>query len=140
MQLRPPSARALWAIGILVFVAVFAWFTAPNPAPISNSDDPFVGRWLVNGVDAFGSEYSGSLTIRDADDGYLLEWIITGALVSGSGELEGGVLVAEWKSLAPGREAQGRAEYRLEGDQLIGVVSPDGVADKGRETGERLPG
>lgn len=140
MQLRLPPVPVRWAIGLLAFIALLAWFTAPNPEPLVDSDDPFVGRWLVNGTDAFGSEYSGSLTIQRDGEQYRLEWIITGALVSGTGAVAGDVLTAEWVSSAAGREAAGTAEYRLSGDMLSGVVRPDGATENGMENAERLPG
>ncbi|NND03678.1 MAG: hypothetical protein HKN91_12920 [Acidimicrobiia bacterium] len=139
MRLRIP-VPVRWAIGLALFVALFAWYTAPNPVQIADSDDPFVGRWLVNGTDAFGSEYSGSLTIQPEGEGYRLEWIITGALVSGVGTSDGEVLTATWESSASGRELSGSAEYRLLGEMLSGVIRPDGAVENGIEAAERLPG
>ncbi len=127
-------------IGLVVFVAVFAWYTAPNPEPLSDSNDPFVGRWLVNGTDAFGSEYSGSLTIRADGEQYTLGWIITGALVTGTGTVADGVMTVDWEGSTSGRKASGTAEYRLDGAMLVGVLRPDGAAENGVETAERLPG
>ena len=49
MQLRLPPVPVRWAIGLLIFIGVFAWYTAPNPLQIEDGGDPFVGRWLVNG-------------------------------------------------------------------------------------------
>jgi len=130
-----------WAIGVVLFIVALAWFTAPNP--ISNRDDadPFVGRWLVNGEDGFGEEYSGSLTIRADGAGYRLEWLVTGAIVSGSGERDGELLEAEWGRDDGVRAASGTAQYRIdEDDQLIGTVMTEGVDDVGTEIAERLPG
>ena len=140
MQLRLPPVPVRWAIGLLAFVAVFAWYTAPNPEPIVDASDPFVGRWLVNGVDSFGAEYSGSLTIQKDGDPYRLDWIITGSIVSGTGTVTDGVLSAEWESNADGRQAVGTAEYSVDADMLVGTVRADGVEGAGTETGERLPG
>ena len=140
MRVRLPPVPVRWAIGLVLFIAVFAWYTAPNPEPISATGDPFVGRWLVNGVDPFGAEYSGSLTIRPEGDGYRLDWIITGAVVAGTGAENGGVLRVEWDSNADGRTATGTAEYRVEDGELAGTVATDGVDGAGSELGERLPG
>ena len=141
MRLRLPSVPVRWAIGVVLFIVVLAWFTAPNP--ISNRDDadPFVGRWLVNGEDAFGMEYSGSLDIRGDGAGYLLEWIVTGAIVSGSGELVGDELEVEWARDDGVRSATGTARYRIgANDELVGTVATEGVDGVGTEVAERLPG
>lgn len=140
MQLRLPPVSVRWAIGLIAFIAIFAWYTAPNPVSPIDSEDPFVGRWLVNGVDSFGMEYSGSLAIRSDGDGYGLEWIVTGALISGTGNLDGDVLEATWTSGAADRAAAGSASYTLVEDELIGVIRTDGTSGAGTETAERLPG
>jgi len=141
MQLRLPSVPVRWAIGIILFVLVFAWFTAPNPKSTADSSDPFVGRWLVNGVDPFGVEYSGSLSITAVADGYTLDWIITGALVSGSGRRDGNLLSAEWTRTVAQDTIVGNATYRIDTDgNIVGDVRVADLDDVGTEKGEPVGG
>ncbi len=126
-----------WAIGIILFVVVFAWFTAPNPMDTGSASDPFVGRWLVNGVDPFGVEYSGSLSITSSGEQYALEWIVTGALVSGTAERAGDELYAEWRRAAGDTVIAGTAEYRIDdAGTLLGTIRVPGTSENGRESGE----
>lgn len=130
-----------WAIGIILFVFVFAWFTAPNPVATSDDTDPFVGRWLINGVDPFGTEYSGSLSIVAVDDGYTLDWIVTAALASGTGTLLGDELVVDWERVNPQPDVfpfvAGTAQYRIDSTgNLIGEMQSPGAAEQGSEVGE----
>jgi len=141
MRLRLPSVPVRWAIGIILFVLVFAWFTAPNPVPTGDDSDPFVGRWLVNGVDAFGTEYSGSLNILRHGDEYALEWIVTGSLASGTAERVGDELRVEWARVNPRPDVfpdvSGRAQYRLDIDgNLVGSLTIVGEPAAGTEIGE----
>ena len=138
MQLRPPSVPVRWALGIILFVLIFAWFTAPNPIESGSESDPFIGRWLVNGVDPFGVEYSGSLSIADSGEQYALEWIITGALMSGTGQRAGDDLRAEWQRSVGDLVIVGTAEYRIDGaGTLVGMVRVTGTPESGEESGER---
>jgi hypothetical protein len=126
-----------WAIGIILFILIFAWFTAPNPIEDGSNTDPFVGRWLVNGVDPFGVEYSGSLSITSSGEEYALDWIITGALVSGTGERVGDELHVQWRRAAGETVVVGTAEYNLDdaGD-LVGTVRVSAIPESGHESGE----
>ena len=138
MQLRPPSVPVRWAIGIILFVLIFAWFTAPNPIDNGIDGDPFIGRWLVNGVDPFGAEYSGSLSISSSEGEYALEWIITGALVSGTAERVGAELQADWRRTAGDDVIVGTAEYQIDdAGTLLGTVRVPGIPESGHESGER---
>jgi hypothetical protein len=140
MRLRLPSVPVRWTIGVVGFIVLLAWSTAPNPISSRDAADPFVGRWLVNGEDVFGKEYSGSLDIRTDGSAYRLEWIVTGAIVSGTGERDGASLDAEWVRDDGVRSATGTARYRIEDDMLVGTVVTDGMEGAGSEVAERLPG
>ena len=129
-----------WTVGLLVFIGGFAWLSAPNPSPVSEPGDPFVGRWLINGTDAFGEEYSGSLTIRKSGEEYSLDWIVTGAVITGVGSSNGEVLSAEWQRVGEGRQAWGTGEYRIQDGVLVGTLRTQEAAGSGLETGELIPG
>ena len=129
-----------WTVGLLVFIGGFAWLSAPNPSPVNEPGDPFVGRWLINGTDAFGEEYSGSLTIRKSGDEYALDWIVTGAVITGTGTSTGEILTAEWQRVGDGRQARGTGEYRVQDGLLVGELRSEDSAEPGHETGELIPG
>jgi hypothetical protein len=117
-------------------VVILAWVTSPNPAATQDDGDPFTGRWLINGEDPFGTEYSGSLTIQAKDGGYQLDWIITGALLTGSGRTSGDTLTAEWNGTIAGTDVVGTAAYTVDRDAIAGVTMIAGVDGEGAESGE----
>lgn len=120
----------------MVFAIVLGLFIAPNPAELDDDGDPFTGRWLVNGTDPLGVEYSGALTISETGSEYELSWIVTGFVRTGSGELEGDRLEVSWEvvqGIGPGRS--GTATYSIEDDLLSGTLTIDGIDDMGREEG-----
>ena len=102
MRLRPSTTAIRWTVGIVLAVVVLAWFTSPNPASQDDDGDPFTGRWLINGEDPFGTEYSGSLSIVAEDSGYRLDWIITGAVLQGTGVPSGDERRATWTGTIAG--------------------------------------
>jgi len=141
MRLRLPTVPVRWAIGIFLFIAVLAWFTAPNPNSNRDVADPFVGRWLVNGEDSFGKEYSGSLSIAVGDGQYSLDWIVTGAIISGKGSRNDAVLEVVWTRGEDERRASGTAQYTIDAaGNLVGTIRTDGANGRGSEVAERVPG
>ena len=136
---RPRISRTpiLVAIGVLAFVVLLAFLIAPNPVARDDDGDPFTGRWLVNGNDSEGVEYSGSLTIARSSDVYSLLWIVTGGINRGVGELRSGRLEADWttvEGVLPGRA--GTAVYLVDpAGNLAGVTTVDGVEGTGVEEG-----
>lgn len=118
-------------------VVVLAFSIAPNPKEPVDDGDPFTGRWLLNGVDALDVEYSGTLTIVAAGDGYELHWLVTGGIRVGTGTGRGGRLVAGWsatRGLDP--ERGGTAVYLVDADgTLRGTTTIDGVSGSGTEEG-----
>lgn len=136
MRLRPSPNALAWTVGVVVGVAVLAWFTSPNPALQDADADPFTGRWLINGEDPFGTEYSGSLTIGAVGGSYRLDWIISGALLSGSGRISGDRLEADWSGTVAGDLVEGTATYRVTGAAIEGTTRIFGVDGHGAESGE----
>jgi len=125
----------LFVLGLAAFAVVLGLFITPTPAELDNDGDPFTGRWLVNGVDPIGEEYSGALTITSVSaDEYTLQWIVTGSTLEGTGELDGDRLIAVWQVVS-GFERTGRAEYEIVDGLLAGILSIDGVEGVGTEEG-----
>lgn len=136
MRLRPSTTAIRWTVGIVLAVVILAWVTSPNPGSPDDDGDPFTGRWLINGEDPFGTEYSGSLTIAAVDGSYRLDWIITGALLEGTGRQASGELQVEWSGTIAGQAVAGTATYTVDGEAIEGVLSIDGVEGLGEESGE----
>ncbi len=126
-------AISLVVLSILTLSACV--FPQQEPAEPGRLD----GTYYVNGVDPEGKDYSGQLIITPTDrpNRYEMSWIITGAIQSGTGRLQGTTLEAEWSSIEGQPEAAGTATYQWQDDgSLIGerVVQGLGVA-----TEEALP-
>ncbi len=123
-------------IGLVVFAIVLGLFIAPNPADLDDDGDPFTGRWLVNGIDPLGVEYSGALTVSEVGSEYELTWIVTGFVRTGSGELDGERLDVTWEvveGIGPARTGTG--SYVIEDNTLQGTVTIDGTEGFGTEEG-----
>lgn len=137
---RPLISRTALLTGaaIVASIVALALFTAPNPSTPDDDGDPWTGRWLINGLSAQDTEYSGSLTIVPAAGGYDLQWLVTGDIALGEGRQRGSRLEATWRSTsAIGRETTGTASYTIDAAGLIeGFRTIDGVAGQGREEGE----
>lgn len=98
--------------------------------------DGLDGTYVVNGVDPVGIEYSGTVIIDEGDDGTVtMEWLITGAILEGSGRLDGDTLEIDWTTVEdPRGEASGTATYTVEDDgRLTGTRTIDGVDGTGTE-------
>jgi hypothetical protein len=137
---RPFISRngVIAGVGVVVVIVALAFFTAPNRSKPVDDGDPWTGRWLINGVSAQDTEYSGSLTILGVPGGYELQWLVTGDIALGQGRLVGDRLEVTWESTAAitGRQT-GSASYFLEADGTIsGTRSIAGVAGTGSEKGE----
>ena len=126
------------AIVIGAAVMALAFFTAPNQSNPDDDGDPWTGRWLINGLSAQATEYSGSLSILPAPGGYELQWLVTGDIAVGTGRVIGNRLEAIWESTsAIGGRQSGAATYFLEVNGTIsGTRSIDGVPGTGSEEGE----
>jgi len=109
---------------------------APDALP--GSVPPLAGDYVVNGFDPTGIEYGGRLRISAGEQPgqYVLQWLISGDLQEGTGELEGNRLRVSWHS-APGleRQTQGSAVYTVTTQgELYGTRRFDGYEKEGSET------
>lgn len=70
-----------------------------SPADPNNLPN-IVNTYAVNGFDPDGVEFGGTVSIRDAGGGeYVIDWIVTGALLRGRGRIEGNQLLVTWESM-----------------------------------------
>ncbi len=96
------------------------------------------GTYTVNGTDAVGIEYSGTVVIEatDESDVYAIQWIITGSIQEGTGRLRGDRLEVDWRSVTEPRDggSAGTAVYTVQSDgDLVGTRTIDGVDGVGTE-------
>ena len=116
--------RVWWVVGIGAFL-VFLYVPAlPGDFAVGRDDeDGIAGTYTVNGVDATGLEYSGTVVITGTEqpDRYDVEWIITNAIQEGSGLVEGSTFTATWTTSAAVEPASGRSVYEITDDgRLVG--------------------
>jgi hypothetical protein len=124
---------------VLVFALIIS--TAACWTPRQPNQVGIVGTYVVNGTDPSGIEYSGSMTIREADGGtYPVSWIITGAVQEGSGTRSGDTFEVTWTGVdGGGSDFSGTATYTIAADgSMQGVRRIDGIDREGIE--EVFPG
>ncbi len=94
------------------------------------------GLYAVNGVDAGGADYSGTLEIEkgDAANSYKLQWIVTGAIQEGDGVIEGNKLKARWRNIEGVSASRGDIVYTITTlGELDGIRTIDGFDGQGWE-------
>ncbi|MGI9529612.1 MAG: hypothetical protein ACR2NG_07870 [Acidimicrobiia bacterium] len=101
----------------------------------SEASDGIEGTYYVNGVDPGGRDYGGQLIItKTASNTYDMDWIITGSIQTGTGELSGDVIEAEWETVEGLRDSSGTARYEIQTDgSLIGERFEDQFEDPAQE-------
>ncbi len=127
-----------FAVPVVILVSLSAGGLAMCGLPGDSLDDDagIAGTYVVNGVDPTDVEYSGTVTIRPRDDGrYDVQWLVTGAIQTGVGDLVGDRFTVEWSTVdSPRGTAGGTAEYVVQSDgRLVGERSVDGVDAVGTE-------
>ncbi|MDH3248144.1 MAG: hypothetical protein OEQ47_04250 [Acidimicrobiia bacterium] len=99
--------------------------------------DGLAGTYVVNGVDPLGIEYSGTVVIGEtqAPDEFVLSWIVTGSIQSGTGRKTGDTLDVEWEATeGPRAGSTGTATYTInDNGWLIGERFIDGTDGAGTE-------
>ena len=95
------------------------------------------GDYLVAGIDPFGTEYGGQLTIRAAEipGSYSLQWIITGSIQEGTGVIQGNQFLVNWNSIEEfGGGVTGTTTYTVTVQgELYGIRIIDGHVGEGTE-------
>lgn len=136
MSLRDQARR--FAVPAVLLFSLTAGGVAMCGLPGDSLEDAegIVGTYVVNGTDPTGVEYSGTVTIRDADGGgYTVQWIVTGAIQEGTGALAGDRFTVDWRTVSGGRgDSGGTAEYTVGDDGILrGTRTVDGAEGTGTE-------
>ncbi len=126
-----------------LFVLTLSACTMRERAQIKGKDaspdalPTIVGSYSVNGFDPLGTEYGGNLTVAPAggEDQYSLQWIITGSIQEGDGQIEGNKLMVQWRTIeGSGPGASGVTTYTITTEgELYGPRQVEGQAKLGRE-------
>jgi hypothetical protein len=126
-----------YAVPVVILVALSGGGLAMCGLPGDTIDDGegIVGTYVVNGVDPTGVEYSGTVAIEPLDGDYRVQWIITGSIQAGVGELRGDVLTVDWVTVTDARgTSSGTAEFVVGDDGVLrGERFVDGVDEPGTE-------
>jgi hypothetical protein len=107
--------------------------------PGSQVDDGpgLLGTYVVNGVDPLGVEYSGTVVISTGDSvgEYDISWLITGAILEGTGTLFGDLFRVNWQTVeGPRGGSRGSATYTVNADgTLVGERTVEGLDGIGTE-------
>ena len=126
-----------YAVPVVILVALSGGGLAMCGLPGDTIDDGegIVGTYVVNGVDPTGVEYSGTVTIEPLGGDYRVQWIVTGSIQAGVGELRGDVLTVDWVTVTDARgTSSGTAEFVVGDDGVLrGERFVDGVDEPGTE-------
>ncbi len=123
-------------LGIVLVLVVLGGCSVPGSEVVDG--EGIIGTYTVNGTDAVGIEYSGTVVIDATDEAdlYAVQWIITGSIQEGVGRLTGDRLEVTWRSVTEPRDggSSGTAVYTVQSDgDLVGTRTIDGVDGVGTE-------
>ena len=130
-------------IRYLVLIVLFLAACSRTPAALGEDAAPgslpdLLGDYALNGVNASGSAYAGTLTIQPGDTPgqYKIQWLVTGGVQVGTGIVDGNVLNVEWKSLSSvAGDTSGAGTYTITvNGELYGKRTTDGMPGSVEET------
>ncbi len=130
-------------VALLVALALLSGCSDDGEGEIKGADAPpdavpaLAASYSVNGVDPQGTEYSGNLQVRpgDAAETYALQWIITGSIQEGFGQVQGNQLLVRWRTTdGIGLGVTGLTTYTITTEgELHGPRTVDGTPKAGTE-------
>jgi hypothetical protein len=126
-------ARTSTALSLIVVLAT----ACTVPGSQVDVGEGLAGTYVVNGVDPVGIEYSGTVVIGETQDPgeFVLSWIVTGSIQTGTGIKIGDTLDVEWEvTEGPRAGSTGTATYTITDDGwLVGERIIDGADGVGTE-------
>ena len=136
---RAHRTSVRWIVITLALVLSFA--AASCAFPEEGFDGTLEGTYYLNGIDRDGVEYSGTLVITATDDAavYAMQWILTGAIQTGTGIVSGDDLAIEWDAVEGFDDASfGTGSYSISAEgELRGERTVAG--QEGTATEEAFP-
>ena len=128
---------------VLIALMLASGCSSRDKGQIKGADAPagavptLAASYSVNGVDPQGTEYSGNLQVRpgDAAGTYALQWIITGSIQEGFGQVQGNQLLVRWRtSNGIGLGVTGVTTYTITTEgEMYGPRTIDGLDKSGEE-------
>ncbi|MCB1139597.1 MAG: fibronectin-binding protein [Leptospiraceae bacterium] len=79
---------------ILLLISVVA-------CPDGSGPQGLPGTYSLEGTNPDGSPYRGTVTIKQEEESYSVEWNIAGQKTTGSGQLDGETLTVDWGQQSP---------------------------------------
>lgn len=135
--------KKIGLLSLLLALALLSGCSSSDKGQIKGTDAPagavpaLTASYTVNGVDPQGTEYSGNLQVRpgDAAGTYALQWIITGSIQEGFGQLQGNQLLVRWRTTdGIGLGVTGLTTYTITtAGEMYGPRTIDGVERAGEE-------
>lgn len=123
---------------VAALFALICLVTACLPGAQLEQGPGIFGTYVVNGVDPLGTEYTGRVSIARGPnpEDVVVEWVITGAILHGEGEVAGDSLTLDWETVSsPRGTSRGTATYEILDDgRLVGSRTVEGVDAVGTET------
>lgn len=135
--------KNIWLLSLLLALALLSGCSSRDKGQIQGADapsdamPPLAATFSVNGLDPQGTEYSGNLQVRpgDAPGTYALQWIITGSIQEGFGQIQGNQLLVRWRtsdSISLGVTGLTTYTITTEGE-MYGPRTIDGLDKTGEE-------
>jgi hypothetical protein len=128
---------------VLIALMLASGCSSRDKGQIKGADAPadavptLAASYSVNGVDPQGAEYSGNLQVRPGDvpGTYALQWIVTGSIQEGIGQIEGNRLLVRWRTIdSIGLSVTGVTTYTVTTEgEMYGPRTIDGVEKAGEE-------
>jgi len=130
-------------IALLLMLALLSACSSQEKGKIQGADaapdalPTLAASYSVNGVDPRGTDYGGNLQVRPgaAPGTYALQWIITGSIQEGFGQVQGNQLLVHWRTVDDiGLDVTGLTTYTITTEgELYGPRTVDGVPGAGEE-------
>ena len=135
--------KNVWVLSFLLVLALLSGCSSRDKGKIKGADasgdavPPLAASYSVNGVDPQGTEYGGNLQVRPGDTPgtYALQWIITGSIQEGFGQVQGNQLLVRWRTTdGIGLGVTGLTTYTITTEgEMYGPRTVDGVEKAGEE-------
>ena len=128
---------------VLLTLTLTACGGRPTPAPLgadapANDVPNIIGSYALNANDPTGEQYGGTLTVfaGDAPNEYKMQWLVSGGIQEGTGNLKGNQMTFTWSSVSgTDQDVSGSGTYTVTvNGELYGNRFINGVDKPGTES------